>query len=61
MIGVVVPSAFAETYVFKNFQDVSVDIPSSFEIWVEKVNEIGWTLYAVHSSQGAFGVNQFIW
>ena len=30
MIGITVPSAFAETYVFKNLEDVSIDIPSSW-------------------------------
>ncbi len=30
MIGVMVPSVTAETYNFKNLEDVSIDIPSSW-------------------------------
>ena len=51
MIGITVPSAFAETYVFKNLEDVSIDIPSSFEIWDDDLIELGYFAEAVRDKK----------
>ena len=59
MIGVMVPSVFAETYVFKNLEDVSIDIPSSFEIWEEGFDSTGYFVWSGHSKDGTLEIGQY--
>ena len=59
MIGMIIPSAFAETYVFKNLQDVSIDIPSSFEIWNDGFDSTGYVVWSGHSKDGTLFIAQY--
>ena len=59
MIGVMVPSVFAETYVFKNLQDVSIDLPSSFEIWSDGLDKVGYHVWAGHSKDGTISITHY--
>jgi len=63
MIGMIIPSAFAETYVFKNLEDVSIDIPSSFETvkdeWTGYVDNT-YVVRASHPTQGTIEIYIFL-